>query len=64
MPSGDKLPSLFQEPGLRFKLEKYRIWLRIKEVFGYAISLPLPLYLATLTNTTTLTVATTWATST
>ncbi|TIA66755.1 hypothetical protein D6C83_02248 [Aureobasidium pullulans] len=34
MPSGDKLPSLFQEPGLRFKLEKYRIWLRTKEVFG------------------------------
>lgn len=35
MPSGDKLPSLFQEPGLRFKLEKYRIWLRMKEIFGY-----------------------------
>lgn len=35
MPTGLRLPSLTNEFGLRFQLEKYRLWLRIKEVFGY-----------------------------
>ncbi|CAD0099681.1 unnamed protein product [Aureobasidium mustum] len=34
MPTGSQLPSLTQEFGARFALEKYRLWLRIKEIFG------------------------------
>lgn len=35
MPTGSRLPSLTQEFGARFALEKYRAWMRIKEVFAY-----------------------------
>jgi protein MBA1 len=31
MPTGARLPSEF---GKRFQLEKYRLWLRVKEIFG------------------------------
>ncbi|KAG9526432.1 hypothetical protein KCU89_g7733, partial [Aureobasidium melanogenum] len=34
MPTGSRLPSLTQEFGARFALEKYRAWMRIKEVFA------------------------------
>ncbi|KAG9663334.1 hypothetical protein KCU95_g873, partial [Aureobasidium melanogenum] len=34
MPTGSRLPSLTQEFGARFALEKYRAWTRIKEVFA------------------------------
>jgi len=37
MPTGSRLPSLTQSFGLRFQLEKYRLWLRVKEVFGYVL---------------------------
>jgi protein MBA1 len=31
MPTGARLPS---ELGKRVKLERYRLWLRVKEIFG------------------------------
>ncbi|KAH0361160.1 hypothetical protein KCU65_g8887, partial [Aureobasidium melanogenum] len=34
MPTGARLPSLTQEFGQRFALEKHRAWMRIKEVFA------------------------------
>lgn len=37
MPTGRRLPSLTDNFGLRFSLEKYRLWLRIKEIFGYVV---------------------------
>lgn len=39
MPTGSRLPSLTQDFGLRFQLEKYRLWLRVKEAFGYVFVL-------------------------
>jgi protein MBA1 len=35
MPTGSRLPSFTAEFGKRFQLEKYRLWLRVKEIFGY-----------------------------
>ncbi|KAI5203927.1 hypothetical protein E4T39_03872 [Aureobasidium subglaciale] len=34
MPTGNQLPSLTNDFSTRFALEKHRLWLRIKEVFG------------------------------
>lgn len=34
MPTGSRLPSDF---GTRFALEKFRLWMRIKEIFGYVL---------------------------
>lgn len=45
MPTGSRLPGLTDNFGLRFQLEKHRLWLRLKEVFGYVLLLVLP-YLA------------------
>jgi hypothetical protein len=37
MPTGSRLPSFTAEFGKRFALEKYRLWLRVKEIFGYVV---------------------------
>jgi hypothetical protein len=41
MPTGPRLPSFTSEFSARFALEKHRLWLRIKEIFGY-VDLVLP----------------------
>jgi hypothetical protein len=35
MPTGSRLPSFASNFSERFALEKYRLWLRVKEIFGY-----------------------------
>jgi protein MBA1 len=35
MPTGSRLPSFTSNFSERFALEKYRLWLRVKEIFGY-----------------------------
>jgi protein MBA1 len=42
MPTGSRLPS---DLGKRVKLERYRLWLRVKEIFGYVLTLPTVLWL-------------------
>ena len=45
MPTGSRLPGLTDNFGLRFQLEKHRLWLRMKEVFGYVLLLPFPAFM-------------------
>jgi hypothetical protein len=43
MPTGSRLPSFTSNFSERFALEKYRLWLRVKEIFGYVfVSFCLP----------------------
>jgi hypothetical protein len=66
MPTGSRLPSFVTEFGKRFQLEKYRLWLRVKEIFGYVfvflLSARLLCWFRRLMRGNT--VATTWAAST
>jgi protein MBA1 len=39
MPTGSRLPSFASNFSERFALEKYRLWLRVKEIFGYVFVL-------------------------